>query len=78
MKKIEVLGTGCSKCVTTAATIEQVAAEIGQQVSVEKVTDLERIMAYQIMSTPAVAIDGKVVHTGSVPERAKITSWLKG
>ncbi|EJC61044.1 thiol-disulfide isomerase/thioredoxin [Alcaligenes faecalis subsp. faecalis NCIB 8687] len=78
MKTIEVLGTGCSKCITTAKTIEQVAAELGQHVSVEKVTDLERIMAYKVMATPAVAIDGKLVHTGSIPDREKISNWLQG
>lgn len=77
MKTIEVLGSGCSKCVTTAKIIEQVAAELGQHVSVQKVTDLERIMAYKVMATPGVVVDGKLVHTGSIPEREKISTWLQ-
>ena len=78
MKKIEGLGTGCKKCVTTAAQIEAVAGELGIEVEVEKVTDPAAIMGYQVMSTPAVAIDGNLVHSGSVPNREKIESLLKG
>ncbi|CAM4175077.1 thioredoxin family protein [Vreelandella rituensis] len=77
MKKIEVLGTGCKKCVTTAEQIEAVAGELGIKVEVEKVTDPAAIMGYQVMSTPAVAIDGKLVHSGSVPNRNKIETLLK-
>jgi len=78
MKTIEVLGTGCKKCVNTATLIEQTAQELGQEVSVTKVTDPARIMAYQVMSTPAVAVDGKVVHSGSIPTREQIAGWLRG
>ncbi|GAA3554913.1 thioredoxin family protein [Marinobacter xestospongiae] len=77
MKRVEVLGTGCKKCVTTAESIERVAQELAQSVEVIKVTDPAKIMAYKVMSTPAVAIDGKVVHSGSIPERSKIVGWLE-
>ncbi|MBS9403943.1 thioredoxin family protein [Halomonas sp. TRM85114] len=77
MKKIEVLGTGCKKCVNTAEQIQEVAGELGIEVEVQKVTDPAAIMSYQVMSTPGVAIDGKLVHSGSVPNRGKIESWLK-
>lgn len=78
MKKIEVLGTGCKKCVTTAEQIESIAKELGIVANVEKVTDPVAIMGYQVMSTPAVAIDGKLAHSGSVPDRGKIEAMLKG
>lgn len=77
MKRFEVLGTGCRKCVTTAESIERVARELGQTVEVVKVTDPAKIMEYQVMSTPAVALDGKVVHSGSIPEHDKIAGWIK-
>lgn len=77
MKKIEVLGTGCRKCVTTAEQMEAVAGELGIEVEVEKVTDPATIMGYKVMSTPGIAIDGKLVHSGSVPDRSKIESMLK-
>lgn len=76
MKTFEVLGTGCRKCAATAESIEQVAKEQGQDVHVLKVTDPAKIMNYQVMSTPAVAIDGKLVHGGSVPDHVKISEWL--
>ncbi|NYS60911.1 thioredoxin family protein [Vreelandella salicampi] len=77
MKKIEVLGTGCKKCTTTAEHIGAVAKELGIEASVEKVTDPGVIMSYQVMSTPAVAIDGKLAHSGSVPDRRKIETMLQ-
>lgn len=76
MKKFEVLGTGCRKCVQSAQDIATVAKELGLEVDVEKVTDPQRIMEYGVMSTPAVALDGRVVHTGSVPGRDQIEAWL--
>ncbi|MFW5825692.1 MAG: thioredoxin family protein [Marinobacter sp.] len=77
MKHFEVLGTGCKKCVTTAENIERTAQELGESVAVTKVTDPARIMEYQVMSTPAVALDGKVIHSGSVPEHDRIAGWIK-
>jgi len=77
MKHFEVLGTGCKKCVSTAESIQRIAQELGQTVNVEKVTDPSKIMEYQVMSTPAVAMDGKVVHSGSIPEQDKIAGWME-
>ena len=68
MKKIEVLGTGCKKCI---------AKELGTVVEVTKVTDPQVIMHYQVMSTPAVAVNGQLAHSGGVPDRKKIEAILK-
>jgi len=76
MKKFEVLGTGCKKCTSTAESIERIAQEMGESVEVVKVTDPAKIMGYQVMSTPAVALDGRVVHSGSVPDRETVMRWL--
>jgi small redox-active disulfide protein 2 len=76
MKNIKVLGSGCAKCVTTAKLIEEIAAEKGVQIKLEKVTDMAQIVGYGVMSTPGVVIDGKVVHTGGIPDRARIDGWL--
>ncbi|MBA1147676.1 thioredoxin family protein [Ectothiorhodospiraceae bacterium WFHF3C12] len=76
--KVEVLGSGCKKCVATAERITEVGQALNAEVTVEKVTDAEKIMRYQVMSTPGVAIDGKLVHSGSVPSREDIEGWLKG
>ena len=77
MKEIKVLGSGCcGSCTTTVALIEQVAQARGVAVSLQKVEDLKEVMRHGIMSTPGVVIDGKVVHAGGVPSRAKIEQWL--
>ncbi len=77
MKEIKVLGTGCcGSCTTTVALIEQVAQAQGVAVNLQKVEDLKEVMRHGIMSTPGVVIDGKVVHAGGVPSRAKIEQWL--
>ena len=73
---IKVLGTGCANCRSTIALIEQIAKAKGVNVSVGKVEELRDIMAYGVMSTPGVVIDGKVVHAGGVPSREKIEQWL--
>lgn len=76
MKDVKVLGSGCSKCEFTARIIEEIARAKGVEVRIEKVTDLERIAAFGVMSTPGVVIDGQVVHSGGVPGRAKVAEWL--
>jgi small redox-active disulfide protein 2 len=76
--QIKVLGTGCANCKTTLKLIEDVAAEKGAKVELEKIEDIQAIMGYGVMSTPGVVIDGKVVHAGGVPSRDKIAGWLAG
>jgi len=76
VKDIKVLGTGCANCRNTIALIEQVAAEKGVAITLSKVENLPEIMKYGVMSTPGVVVDGKVVHAGGVPERAKVAGWL--
>ena len=76
MKNVKVLGTGCANCKNTLVLLEQVAREKGVQIELEKVEDLPAIMAYGVMSTPAVVIDGVVVHAGGVPSRSKVESWF--
>jgi len=77
MKTIKVLGSGCKKCRTVAEAIETKIAAAGADAQVVKVTDTAEIMGYGVMSTPAVVVDGKLVHSGSVPGAADIEGWLK-
>jgi small redox-active disulfide protein 2 len=77
MKVFKVLGSGCANCVNTAKLIEKIAADQGIDVLVEKVTDLETIMNYGVMSTPGVVMDEEVVHAGEVPKPDIILTWLK-
>ena len=76
MKEIKVLGIGCSNCKATAKLIEEVARGKGVEISLEKVEDIREIMAYNVMATPGVVLDGQVVHAGGVPSRSKVESWL--
>ena len=73
---IKVLGTGCANCKNTIVLIEQVARDKGVPVTLGKVEELREIMGYGVMSTPGVVIDGKVVHAGGVPSRARVEQWL--
>ncbi len=76
MKDVKVLGTGCANCRNTVKLIEEVAQSGGVAISLSKVEDMREIIAYGVMSTPGVVIDGKVVHAGGVPSRDKIAAWF--
>lgn len=76
MKTIKVLGTGCAKCKSTVQLIEETARDQGVAVAVEKIEDLAQIMAYGVMSTPAVVVDETVVHKGGLPTREQVSQWL--
>lgn len=78
MKNVKVLGTGCANCKATAKLIEDAARVKGVAVNLEKVENIADIMAYGVMSTPGVVIDGSVVHAGGVPDRKKVEGWLGG
>ena len=64
--KIEVLGTGCAKCTTLEEVVKEAVAKSGKFAQIEKVDDIMKIMEYQVVSTPALVIDSKVVSTGKV------------
>ena len=76
MTNIKVLGTGCANCKTTLKLIEQAAKAKGAEIELEKVEDLAAIMGYGVMSTPGVVVNGKVVHTGGIPPKEAVDSWL--
>ncbi len=73
---VKVLGTGCANCRNTIAVIEAVAAEKGVVIQLEKVEDIKDIVGYGVLSTPGVVVDGRVVHAGGVPTRAKVAGWF--
>ncbi|OIR04449.1 hypothetical protein GALL_133800 [mine drainage metagenome] len=76
MKDIKVLGAGCANCKATVKLVEEVASAKGVEIALEKVEDIQKIMTYNIMSTPAVVIDGQVVHAGGIPAKSKVESWF--
>lgn len=76
MVQVKVLGGGCSSCAATYRLIEDVARECGVELDLQKIEDIQIIMAYDVMSTPGVVIDDNVVHRGSVPSRSKVEGWF--
>ena len=75
--KIEILGTGCPKCKKLNALVEEAVSELGVLVEIIKVTDINKIIDYGVMVTPALVIDGDVMVAGKIPEKEEITKWIK-
>jgi small redox-active disulfide protein 2 len=76
MKNIKVLGTGCRNCQVTYRLIDEVARAKGAAIELEKVEKIDEIMRLGVLLTPGVIVDGKIVHSGGVPDRKKVESWL--
>ena len=76
MKKIQILGTGCPKCKKITENAEAAAKDLGIEYSIEKVTDINEIMKFGVMATPALAVDGKVKIAGKVPSPDDIKAML--
>lgn len=72
IKSIKILGTGCAKCKSMFSVVEQVAQEISIDAEIEKVEDIEEIMKFDVMSTPALVIDGAIVLSGRVPSKEEL------
>lgn len=76
MKKIEILGTGCPKCTKLAELTKEAADALGIEYELEKVTDINRITGYGVMSTPALVVDGQVKVAGKVPNVDQIKTLI--
>ncbi len=76
MKKIQILGTGCPKCKKLAENAEAAAKELGIEFEIEKVTDINEIMKFGVMVTPALVVDGEVKVVGKVPSPDEINQML--
>lgn len=74
--KVEVLGTGCANCRRTVQIVEEAARAQGVAIDLAKVEDIQQIIGYGVMATPAVVVDGFVVHAGGIPTREKVAEWL--
>jgi small redox-active disulfide protein 2 len=79
--KLQILGTGCAKCNALTQATEQAAQALGLPYELEKITDLKQIMAFGVMLTPALVVDGKVKLAGKVPSADEVNDhpqrgWL--
>lgn len=73
---IKILGTGCSKCKKLEANTKEAVKELGIEATIEKVENVQEIMAYGIMSTPALVVDEQIKVVGRVPSVDDIKKYL--
>jgi small redox-active disulfide protein 2 len=76
MKKLQILGTGCPKCKKLAEITEKAAKELGIDFTLEKVTDINEIMNFGVMMTPALAVDGTVKVSGRIPKSDELKTMI--
>ena len=74
--KIQILGTGCAKCKALTEAAETAAKSLGASYEVEKVTDIEKIMSFGVMMTPALVVDGEVKVVGKIPSQDELKQLL--
>ena len=75
---VKILGTGCSKCKTLENKVRQLNDTHHLDLEIEKVTEIQEIMKYGILTTPGLVIDGVVKSVGSVPKDDQLLEWMKG
>ena len=76
VKKIQVLGTGCPKCIKLAELVDETARSLGIEYELSKVSDITEIVSYGVMVTPALVVDGTVKVSGKVPSVDEIKAML--
>ncbi len=75
---IKILGSGCAKCNRLEQLTREAVDELGIDASFEHVKEMDKIMAYPIMTTPALVIDEVVRASGRIPSKDEIAGWLRG
>lgn len=78
MTTVKILGSGCANCRKLEAAAREAATTAGIAAEFVKVTDLNEILAYDLLATPGLVIDEKVVSSGRIPTQAEIRQWLAG
>jgi small redox-active disulfide protein 2 len=76
MLSIKVLGPGCTNCVKVAQVAQQAVNTLGVEARIEKVTEFPEIKKYQVLATPGLVINERVVCAGRIPTTAEVTTWL--
>jgi small redox-active disulfide protein 2 len=76
MKKIQILGPGCAKCLKLTEAAETAARQWSVPYELEKVTQMDRILGFGVMMTPALVVDGEVKSVGRIPSAAELKDFL--
>lgn len=76
MLDIKILGSGCANCKKLEAVARDAATSAGLAAEFSKVTDMKTILAYDLMSTPGLVINGKLVCSGRIPTQAEVRQWM--
>ena len=76
MKQLQILGTGCPKCKKLYEATQQAVKELGIEAEVTKVEDINEIMKFNVMMTPALAVDGEVKVTGRIPKIQELRTMI--
>ncbi|MGI6459031.1 MAG: thioredoxin family protein [Candidatus Hydrogenedentales bacterium] len=77
MRKLQILGTGCYQCQKLAEAAENAARELGIEYEIEKVKEIDKILAFGVMITPALAVDGEVKVSGKAPSVEEVKKMLR-
>ncbi|MDD2608501.1 MAG: thioredoxin family protein [Giesbergeria sp.] len=77
MLTVKILGPGCANCKKLETIAREAATEAGVQAEFVKVTDMKAIMAYDLLSTPGLVINEKLVASGRIPSKADVQTWLQ-
>lgn len=75
---IKILGSGCAKCNRLEQLTRDAVCELNVPATFEHVKEMDKIMAYPIMTTPALVVDEKVLVSGRMPSKEELLVWLKG
>lgn len=78
MLTVKILGSGCANCKKLETVAREAATEAGIEAEFVKITDMQAIMAYDLLSTPGLVINEKVVSSGRIPSKADVQQWLQG
>jgi small redox-active disulfide protein 2 len=76
MLQIKVLGPGCPNCEKVEAAAKKAVVNFGVEANIEKVTDYGEIMSYNVLSTPGLVINEKLVSAGRIPSDAEVSTWV--
>ncbi|QDF97899.1 thioredoxin family protein [Azoarcus sp. DD4] len=77
MLNIKVLGPGCANCRKLEEVAREAVASLGVEAEITKVTDMQQIIAYDVLKTPGLVINEKLVSSGRIPTPASVAEWLR-